>query len=656
MGKLKGFTNIGLVAIFSLFLSHCGGIRTIENSRLKRDHLYSAKFQKRIRKVKYFYSLGQLREALDELQDLEKKGQLQPTEVALMNNLFGVIYFSKGLYPGSIKYFHKALNTSTLDLILTSKIKLNLGSTYYKTEKFIRAYSALKTVDDRQLVGADRTKYFRLFFILAKQLGDKDDALKGLIKFLGQHKTLAKIKESHHFDFLIHQFSLLSRREKVRLLEGYVEDQNLAAGYLGFIEVEKLLYEGERERALDLLEWLDENFSKRDELQVLIASFEGRVEKLSKIRPNAIGVILPFSGGRKEFAHRAMLGIDFAVQRLKQDYKDIKIYTTDSEGNSLMGRRRVKELIEKHSVSFIVGGLFSDEAKEEYLEARKYGVMFVSLSQIFMPRKEKGFLLLEVSGSVESQIRRVLSPDILGEFGKKIAVIYSHSERGKAYINELWTQTLGGDTQIVGVQSYPRGTKDFRDPVANMLGLKYPRFRQEELDFMKDVFALERSKVRRIQTLPPIIDFDWVYLPAYPQDAIQVIPSFSYYDADKLSFIGGPSWRSRILNKVTTRGVYFIGDGIDQVEKSILNKFIAQYKTRPRLIEINALEAFTLGKKLLFSGRYDRRAYNGKIKNMGILEGLTGEFRLLDGLWIKEMHLFRIRRGKANRVNLANQQ
>ena len=196
------------------------------------------------------------------------------------------------------------------------------------------------------------------------------------------------------------------------------------------------------------------------------------MKNLSKIDSNAIGIILPFSGKRSVFSDRAMMGIDFAIRRLKERYKNIKIYSADSQGNSLVGRRKVQELIEKHSVSFIIGGLFSDEAKEEYLEARKYGVMFFSLAQIFLPRKEKGFLLVEIPGSVESQVKRTLSADIIGEFGKKIAILYPDSDRGRAYINEVWMQTLGTDIAVVDIQSYAKGTRDFQGPCVKDSGFE----------------------------------------------------------------------------------------------------------------------------------------------------------------------------------------
>ncbi|MCY4643413.1 MAG: ABC transporter substrate-binding protein, partial [Bacteriovoracales bacterium] len=635
MHPFKKRVQIPLLIVLSLLLSHCGGIRLLSRPQTlaERSHLYSDEFLQKIQKATDLHNSDQWQKALKMLKGMvEKEGR--PVEAAQRDNFIGVIYFSQKKYKIAIGYFQKALKTSELDQFLTAKIKLNLGSAYYKVEQSIKAYSILKETDERYFSASERAKYFYLFFFLAKELGDDNDALRGLINFLGAHQTIAGIKDHRHFDFLINNFNRLGRSEKIRFLEDYVEDQNLAAGYLGFIEAKNLLYRGERKDALKLSKWIRNHFSKRSELQALLEDFEGTIEDLSHIETDAVGVVLPFTGSKSEFAKRAMLGIDFGIRKFRGKYQKVKIYTADSKGDPLVAKRKVKELIQKHSVSFIIGGLFSKEAKEEYLEARKYGVAFLSLAPIFLPRKEKSFLLVEIPGSVESQIKRMLEPDIISAFGTKLAVIYPNSEQGKSFIDEVWMQTRGTDIQITSVQSYPRGTKDFRGPVANVLGLKHPRLRQEELDFMQRVSALKKSRARSVQILPPNMDFDWVYIPVYPQEAIQIIPAFSYYDADKLSFLGPPSWRSQIMSKVKKSSIYFIGDGINRMDKRLLNEFIDRYKRRPRLIEINALEAINLaGRFLSLEEEHDRESYNLKMREMRELRGLTGQFQLSKGIW-----------------------
>lgn len=595
------------------------------------------------------YREGRIDESINQLKQMRRKN-FSSLENARLDNLMGTIAFSRGQYTQAINYFQKGLQYSEKDYVLTAHIKLNLGGTHYRKKDFIKAYSVIRTLDDKYLTANEKRRYFRLLFTLAQKLGDERESLEGLVSFLGTYETLAEIKTNHYYNFLIHGFDKFGNSEKVRFLERHSENQNLATGYLSLMEARRMLLEGERTKAFKLLNQINQNYPRRDELQNLVSELKGNIKNISKIDSSSIGIILPFSGQRNSFANRSMMGIDFAIRKLNSLNKTVTIHTADSQGDPLIGRRRVKELIEKHSVSLIIGGLFSDEAKEEYLETRKYGVMFISLAPIFIPREEKGFLLIEVSGSVESQIRRTLAPDVIKKFGNKVAIIYPSSDRGRAYINEIWTQAFDRNIQITSIQSYPKGTKDFREPVAHTLGLKFPQLRQEELDFMEDIFALEKSSIRRIQILPPLIDFDWVYLPVYPQDAIQMIPAFTYYDTKKIKFIGGPSWRTQLLDKVSKQHIHFIGDGMDQIQQEMITQFINHYKRRPQLIEINAWEAINLAGQLLQKESRDRESYNRTIKNNTTLETLTGKFELIDNIWLKSMHPFKIEQGKTNRI------
>ena len=58
---------------------------------------------------------------------------------------------------------------------------------------------------------------------------------------------------------------------------------------------------------------------------------------------------------------------------------------------------------------------------------------------------------------------------------------------------------------------------------------------------MKKYYDSEKNvSVRRVvQKLKPLIDFDWVFVPSAPYNAIQIIPSFNYFDATELMI--GPS-------------------------------------------------------------------------------------------------------------------
>src|SRR5690606_22997952 len=175
---------------------------------------------------------------------------------------------------------------------------------------------------------------------------------------------------------------------------------------------------------------------------------------------------------------------------------------------------------------------------------------------------------------------------ILDGFGKRGAILYPQGDRGEAYLTEFWRRAGESNVTITGALSFKEKETDYREPVQKLLGLYFTRERQEELDLLSEVHALEKKKsIRRIQTLKPQIDFDWVFVPAYPDEALQLVPSFGYFDATGLNIIGTPSWRTqRLLQESSKFGkLYFVGDNVEQASQTFSETFVKRFNKAPKL-------------------------------------------------------------------------
>ena len=648
---------VSIIAITLLFaFSSCTGISLLSGG--DPSDLYSEKFMTFINAVKGDYKNGQSEIALKKLQAYQTE-TLLPTEKALRRNLIGVINFGEKNYEQAIYNFEMALSSSRLDKNLTSQIQLNLGSSYYKMGYLDKAYAALSVADFRNLGPAESKKFHKLSYNLANELDKPSNAMKSIIWFLSPIDSLSALKSEVMYEKLMGSFFQLEENQKKRILQEFEDEPFLVVGYLGYLEAEKLYYRGDKDEAKDLLEWVDDRYSSFQEVSLLISNFRFRLDNFTKMNPHSIGVILPRSGDKVEFGKRALIGIDNGIRELNNKLAGkppFEVFVKDSEGSGVVGAYRVKELVEKNYVSVIIGGLFSSEATKEYLEARKHGVFFISLSQIYLPKEEKNHLLLEIPGSVESLIDNLFSEKMLSHFGKKAAVIYPDSDRGRAYVDEFWRKARIHDLKVTDVKTYDKSKTDHRETIQKLLGLKYKREREEELEIMEDIHSLEKShSTRRIQNLKPIIDFDWVFMPAFPNEALQIIPSFTYFDAFNLNIIGGPSWRSQALSRESHKlgSLYFVGDDFSSNDKSFVNSFIDRYKIKPRLIEMRAYDAFKVISSVLSENSPGTRdELEMLIRNKENFTGITGTWVLNDGVWIKKMVPLKLRRGKIEQVQL----
>jgi ABC-type branched-subunit amino acid transport system substrate-binding protein len=192
--------------------------------------------------------------------------------------------------------------------------------------------------------------------------------------------------------------------------------------------------------------------------------------------------------------------------------------------------------------------------------------------------------------------------------------------------------------------------------VKQVLGLRFRRERQEEFDILSDLFALEKNNTRRTNILKPQVDFDWIFIPAFPREAMQIVPIFGYFDATKLNFVGGPSWRSQALGKQAQKwgDIFFVGDDVDPEDPKdmgFVNSFTGLFGRRPKLIEMTAYDAFTVVNKVLSGQDFSSRDDLGSaMRSKEKLVGLTGEWTLQDGIWIKSMTAFKLRKGKVEKL------
>ncbi len=634
------------------FIFSCSNIKM-----LTPEEIYSPDFLAKIQSIQLIYKDGDKKSAMDRLiamNDLE----ISDAEIAKKYNFIGIIHFSQQNFDTAIENFEVARSKSRIDRVLNSQIYLNLSSSYYKKDLYERAYAYLEEVDHEVFSKNEQTNYYKLKLVLAQQLQKPKDIVESVIPLIGKVYLFNEIENHQYKETLINSYRSLSTSERIYLLEEYDSKDNITAAYLAKEEALQRYYMGDRPGAEDVLSWLENKYPNSDDVKLFIKNFQFRIENYSKIDVGAVGVILPLSGKKGGFGKKALTGIDSALNHGENKILAAKIYTRDSKNNSYVAKKMINDLIQKHHVSIIIGGLFSKTASEEYLEAKKYGVLFISLSPVHLKKEEKNHLLIEVPGSIESQVEAIMNPEFLSKFGNKIAMIYPETEGGFAYVNEVWRRSEQGMIQISGIQSYERTNKDFRDPVSKILGVKFKRERKEELEVWKDIYNLEKktSSIRRIQTLKPIIDFDWVFAPAYPKDAIQIIPTFSYYDAKKLNFIGGPSWMSKsIVREQRNLGrLFFVGDDPKDFDKNFGTNFKLRNHKSPRLIETLSFEAMNLSLNIIEGTKFEKREeLETRLVNLQRINGVTGSWNLKEGIWMKEMDFLRVSRGKIQKYDVS---
>jgi ABC-type branched-subunit amino acid transport system substrate-binding protein len=646
-----------LFLLFSLLLqlSACSGVSMITPERKVADNvdtakLYRQEFLQKINSVKDKLRLGKGDLALKEIQ-LIKNESLNPVELSTKKNLNGVILFSQKKFEQSSRYFEEALVTAKEDPSLEAQINLNLGSSYFKQNLNEKAFEVLSNCNYKNLQDAEAKKFHQLYSVLSAQLGKKEQSLGALIRSLEDKKLIAELTSESRFLQTEELFMKLTESEKVRLLEDFDEEQNLAVAFLAYKEAEKSFREGNESKVSDYSEWIEKRYKNNSEIMGLVSLLGNRSQNNSeKIDVRYIGVILPLSGDHKTLGERALSGIDIALSEVMDNpEKKYRLEIKDSKGNPATGAFAMKDLMEQNNVSAVIGGLNSAEATKEYLEAKKYGVIFISLSKVLLPKEEKNHLLIEIPGSIESQVNLLFSEKMLSRIGQKPAILYPKTEIGEAYANEFWRQSKIKNLDVTGLISFDPTQTDFRDPVKNILGIKFNREREEEMSIVNDIASLESKKsIKRLQNLQPQIDFDWVFVPALPREAVQVLPNFNFFDAFNLKYIGVPSWRSELmLNEGYRYGnVFFIDEATLSNETDFSKKFVEKFKKLPNFVETISYDSLKVLIELIESGEKfeTRQDLDIALTKKEMLSSASGSWKLIDDVWMKDLGTYKIKR------------
>ena len=629
-----------IISIILVFLfSSCSGIKVIN----ERD-FYSEAFLKKLSSIQIIYRDGDKQLALKKVDDIQDE-TITKAEKAKKYNFKGVLLYALGNVEGAIEQFKIARENVDQDLYLKADIGLNLASAHFKLQKLELVETYLDEIDEDYLKSREKENYYRLTFTLANQKSDYKKVVYSLLNLTGEMDSFKSFENFKYKEVLIDNFRKLSQSERVNIIYSNKDKNPIVVAYLGRLEALNRFYLGDREGAQDVVEWLESKFSNIAEVSSFVQNYKFKSANFSKIQTGAVGVIVPLSGKLGKYGEKVVTGVNTALAHGGGN-ELVNIYVKDNQDNPYLAKKRVQELILKHHVSVIIGGLFSHLAKEEYLEARKYGVLFISLSPVYLPRSEKSHLLVEVQGSVESQIASITEDSFLEKFGRRVAVLYPETDAGESYVNELWSLHSLNKIDLANIHSFERGIKDYRKPVESVLGLRFPRERKEELQIWSDIKNASKRNVRIVNTLPPVIDFDWVFVPISPKEAIQLVPTFSYYDAKDLKYIGGPSWindRLRRERRGLGGSLYLIGSDTNRINTDFMTMYIEKNKVKPQLVDTISYDGMNIVLKVLAGQNFESRDELAKhLRSFSKLEGITSEWNMVDGLWLKKMDLLSI--------------
>lgn len=357
-----------------------------------------------------------------------------------------------------------------------------------------------------------------------------------------------------------------------------------------------------------------------------------QLDATRNVEPKTIGVVLPLSGKNAPVGQRALRGLEMGLG-LNQQGSGFKLAVMDSEGNPDSARRGVERLVKEDNVIAVVGSLLSKTASAVAAKSDELGVPSIALSQK-SGLTEIGPTVFRNSLTSEMQVRQLVRTAMEDLGMKKFAVLYPNDAYGVEFSNIFWDEVLARGGQITAVQNYSTKETDFRLVVQRLVGTYYGEARIDE--FNTRVRELQKSDKKRsarkdnIETvLPPITDFDAIFIPDNAKSLGQIAAMLAYNDVRGVKLLGTNLWNTAGIGKRAgnfANNLLFVDSLAPNLQEQ--SRFASEYKAlygeSPSLIEIQAYDAGLILRQLIAAGADSRESLIKKLTDLNKLPGALG--------------------------------
>jgi len=545
--------------------------------------------------------------------------------------LLAKIYYNKNMHEPAYQAYMSLVNS---DVLSANEAEALLGASRSLT-KLGRLDEAL-SLNARALkipgVSAPLTlELHRQRFTLLTTLGDRLDALKSLA-YIFQHdaKTDVKANAQARANEIVAMTTNQNDLEKIVDNDDFGFVRMQAAYRLGVLRLQSKNFDGARSSFSQAA-----SLGQGTPVQRQAESYIQQIDSRRRVDPTMIGTVLPLTGKHGPIAQRTLRGLQLGLGIYGPSRSSFRLAVVDSEGTPEGAKRAVERLVGEDNVIAVVGSLLSRTAPAVAQKTEELGVPSIALSQRAGLTEVGGYIFRNAVTS-EMQMRELvrLAMDQMGF--KRFAILYPNDSYGTEYANLFWDEVLLRGGTIVGAQVYSPTETDFRAPIRRLVGTYYMEDRKEEYrakvnEWFKKQKSLKSRNSPPDDLLPPIIDFDAVFVPDSPKALGQIAPMLAYQGVTETRLLGTNLWNTpdvvRRGQKNVENAVFVDSNvGNDPIFKA--SRFYQDYKQTfgedPGLFEAQGYEVGVLLRQLIERGEQTRVSLAQALAGIRQFQGVTG--------------------------------
>lgn len=388
--------------------------------------------------------------------------------------------------------------------------------------------------------------------------------------------------------------------------------------------------------------------------------FVQQIDARNKVDPRTIGVVLPLSGPNSAIGYKALRGIQMGLGIYGQQQSGFRLAVVDSEGNVDGARRGIERLVQEDNVIAIIGGLQSKTATVEAARAQEFGVPTIMLSQK-SGITSAGESIFRNALTSQMQVQELVDVAMKQLGYKNFAIMYPNDAYGTEYANLFWDEVKSHGGEITAAQIYDPKETDFRPHVQRLAGTFYLDDRADELRVRQADYAQKNPKKALRNSgpsiediLPPIVDFDAVFIPDEARAVGQIAPALAYDNVKGVRLLGTNIWNS---TRFIQRGQKFV-EGAIFVDSVLTNDptftsspFYTTFKQTfgddPGLTEVQAYDSALIVRQLIAKGETTRIGLQQAMAGLQNFPGALGNLSVTPDREIRRpMTAFTVSKGQ----------
>jgi branched-chain amino acid transport system substrate-binding protein len=517
---------------------------------------------------------------------------------------------------------------------------------------------ALESLSQIRFAEVDSTKSPQIFFFWGEAAGEAGRWLESTLAYSkvyytdsdAQRKATAEKFVSDHVDrklgepelnFLLKEYSNSFPNQQVRL--------RLVSIYLA---------RGDRSAAEGLLNDILGTSSPNSEVYRNAQALLARFESLGDVSTSRIGVLLPLSGRREGIGKAIADGLKLAVEGMDKERR-IEFVFGDTGPTLDTAKVAFERLLFDERVMSVIGPIQGDAADYVATRCSEFGVPNITLAARSGIVDRSPFVF-RLASTPEKETQALVKYAVKNLGATRFGILFSRASYGEVYADAYFKAVEENGGIVTAAESYLSKQTDFFTQLDNMTGLAFPEVRKAEFEALliaekeKAGRELTRREISRLQ-LPPIVDFDVLFIPDVAEPVGQIVPALPYRNITGVRLMGPSMWNSpKLLQRAGQylNGALFV-DAFSPTRTSVVTRnFSEQFQIKFGKVP-TAMSAIGYDVGVSLRKLYEkvgvptsRESFRSRLSGLGEIDGSLGLLR-----WdsnrdaLAEVQLFQIKRG-----------